>query len=79
MNNTERKIVGYFLLIPSIVSVFAFILQGLSQDKNLYQFTDFSRAWLGDYYGSGGGASSMLPVYFGLMAIAGAYLIKDPK
>jgi hypothetical protein len=29
--------------------------------------------------GGGGGYSSALPLYFGLMAIAGAYLIKESK
>jgi hypothetical protein len=33
--------------------------------------------WTG--YGYGYGYTSALPFYFGLMALAGAYLIKDKK
>lgn len=39
---------------------------------------NLSANWSGDIT-EGGGHSSSVPFYFGLMAIAGAYLIKDSK
>jgi hypothetical protein len=48
----------------------------------LTHFKD-SNEWTGTYdysrEGGGGGYTSALPFYFGLMAIAGAYLIKNKK
>ena len=42
------------------------------------QMEQFGRHWVGAYdSGDGGGFTSSLPIYIGLMAIAGAYLIKD--
>lgn len=60
----EKKIeciIGIFLLIPPILEVLSF-LDCLVQDA----------------YGSGAGCSSSpAPSYLGLMALAGAYLIKN--
>ena len=44
------------------------------------QMKSFGSSWRGtvDYYNEGGGGyTSALPIYIGLMALAGAYLIKD--
>ena len=47
------------------------------------QMEHFGSAWKGEYGfayndgGGGGGYTSGMPFYFGLMALAGAYLIKD--
>ena len=61
---TEKKIeciIGIFFLIPPILGVLSF-LSCLVQDA----------------YGSGAGCSfSPAPSYLGLMALAGAYLIKN--
>ena len=85
------KVLGYIILIPSLISVVLFIIQLYDADNetlNVFLFTP----WTGDYLThspssifnpggteGGGGYTSALPFYFGLMAIAGAYLIKDNK
>lgn len=60
--------------------MFFFLLQFIAPNI-LINFKE--TAWTGDYNysssGGGGGYSSSLPVYFGLMAIAGALLIRDNK
>ena len=81
MSKIERRILGYFLLLPALISVFSFIYQGYNDLELFYVVTgthkyDHSRFW-GRWFSSQEG--SLLPIYFGLMAIAGAYLIKDPK
>lgn len=72
------KIVGYILLSPALVSVLLFFIALLFSQDTLYNVGKFD-SWAGDYGGDGGGFTSALPLYFGLMAIAGAYLIKDKK
>ncbi len=68
-------IIGIILLFPPILGVLAFILQLFDAD------TDFSRlSNLGSYWTArfdAGGGMSAAPIYLGLMAIAGGYLIKD--
>jgi hypothetical protein len=74
------KIIGYILLAPSIVSVLLFFINLFSGEDILENLS--SKTWKGFIYVSengGGGFTSALPFYFGLMAIAGAYLIKDNK
>jgi hypothetical protein len=70
------KVVGYLLLSPALVSVLLFFIALLTKTKTLDNF-NYSRPWVGGY--DTGGFTSALPFYFGLMAIAGAYLIKDRK
>lgn len=72
------KLTGYILLIPALLSVLLFIakLLDIGTPISTFSFT----AWSGYYNANlGGGYTSALPLYFGLMAIAGAYLIKDNK
>lgn len=85
MKQDVTKIIGYILLTPSLISVLMFLSQLFKETK---LFTNFlSTIWTGrldfgysyDSGGGGGGYTSALPLYFGLMAIAGAYLIKDRK
>ena len=87
MKQDVTKIIGYILLTPSLLSVLMFLSQ-LFMDAETKLFKSFlSTIWTGrldygysfDSGGGGGGYSSALPLYFGLMAIAGAYLIKDRK
>jgi hypothetical protein len=83
MKQHSMKITGYLLLTPSVISVFIFLIQLISKNDLLKHFRQ--TIWTGEYdfgyaYESGGGGAgytSALPIYFGLMAIAGAYLIKD--
>jgi hypothetical protein len=78
MKNDVTKIIGYILLSPSLVSVIMFLAQLFTGDKLFKNF--MYTIWTGDFSGEGGGGyTSALPFYFGLMAIAGAYLIKDNK
>jgi hypothetical protein len=80
MNKNTEKILGWMLLTPPLVSVLLFFI-ALTGSDTLKKFDDFE-SWTGsiNYYadaGGGGGYTSALPLYFGLMAIAGAYLIKE--
>jgi hypothetical protein len=65
--NSEQK-AGLLLLLPSLLSVIPFIV------KLFDGFNDDS-FWTGYDVGDGG-FTSALPIYIGLMAIAGAYLFK---
>ena len=70
--NITIKIIGFFLIAPAVISVFLFISQliGPSENNGINKF--LYSAWIG-----GNGYTSPLPLYFGLMAIAGAYLLKE--
>ena len=68
-------IIGLLLLLPPILGVFAFILQLFGADthfSSLYHLSSDWTACLND-----GGGMSAAPIYLGLMALAGVYLIKD--
>jgi hypothetical protein len=74
------KIIGHILLAPALTSVLLFFIQ-LFTGENLMENL-ISITWVGTFYVKeygGAGYTSALPFYFGLMAIAGAYLIKDNK
>jgi hypothetical protein len=80
MNKDVPKILGYILLSPALVSVLIFLTQ-LFIDVDILDNFKFTM-WTGRVFvneGGGGGYTSALPFYFGLMAIAGAYLIKERK
>ncbi len=62
---TIIKIIGYALLSPALYSLV--VLLTLSFTTDYYS----ERIWLTGEF------SSTIPIHFGLMAIAGAYLIKD--
>lgn len=75
-------IAGFILLIPPLLSVFLFLINvydlnpgSISKLEGIESLT-----WTGDYYvdndGGGAGYQSPIPIYLGLMAIGGAYLIK---
>lgn len=71
------KIIGIILLIPPVISVIAFLINFIT-GKDLLTNMDSWR-WFGNWGGTDFAQTSPLPFYFGLMAIAGAYLIKDHK
>jgi hypothetical protein len=75
---TEGK-VGYFLLIPPLLSVLLFTANFLDFGDALSGMRHLSAEWTGDYGGQGGGYTSAAPIYLGLMAIAGAMLIKNGR
>lgn len=77
--NWEAKI-GILFLIPPIIGAFMFIFNLFDAGFELSYFpeawnciSDYSR-WENSSYGYA--ATPAIPLYLGLMAIAGAYLIK---
>lgn len=90
MKKTIRNIVGAIFLIPPILGVISFSLSLFGCQWKFASMQNLSPKWscyaakggphyekkygeIGTYYG----ATSATPIYLGLMAIAGAYLIKD--
>ncbi len=79
MKNSEiTNLIGYILLSPAIISVLLFFISLTTGADTLCKF-NYLDEWTGDYSGQGGGYTSALPLYLGVMAISGAYLIKDNK
>ena len=79
--NCEAKI-GVVFLIPPIIGVLFFVLNILGADLDFYSILE---SWNCidnyEYYSSSStsvvySSTPSVPIYFGLMAIAGAYLIK---
>lgn len=77
--NWEAKI-GILFLIPPIIGVIMFIFNLLDTGFDFQYFPD---AWnciydysKGEHSSYGYAATPAIPLYLGLMAIAGAYLIK---
>lgn len=86
MNNQEKAItkekklefwLGIFFLIPPILGVIAFVLCLFDIDSHFSRLSDLSGSWTNDFSSNGGGGMSAAPIYLGLMAIVGAYLIKN--
>ena len=84
MSNEEKALIkakkiecylGLFFLIPAILGAIAFILSMLNVDGDFVELRNLSYRWLAMY--EDGGGMSAAPIYMGIMAIAGAYLIKD--
>lgn len=74
-----QKTIGYILLFPPLLSVLLFSINLLSRNfSKIVGMTNLSSNWSGNM-GDNGGFMSATPIYFGLMAIAGAYLIKNSK
>lgn len=63
---------GVFFLIPPILGVIAFVLCLFDIDSHFSKLSNLSSDWT-----TGGGGMSAAPIYLGLMAIVGAYLIKN--
>jgi hypothetical protein len=71
-------IVGYILLLPPLASVAILFIEMYTLGRPRLRLFEhlFGTIWTG--VGSrSDGFTSALPLYFGLMAIAGAYLIKE--
>ena len=69
-------LIGLFLLIPPIIGVLLFLVTLLFDSVSVLNDFDYGSFWSGSR-GDDGGWSSPMPIYLGLMAIAGAYLIKE--
>ena len=71
-------IIGIILLVPVFLGVIAFVSNLFGSDGDFASMSDLSYKWTCDWSGeSGCGGMSAAPIYLALMAIAGAYLIKD--
>ena len=66
-----EKIIGYILLSPALISLITSVCEKIAIGN--VKATVFYKA-INDSLWTG-----YLPIYYGLMAIAGAYLIKDKK
>jgi hypothetical protein len=72
-----ERIIGIILLIPPTLSVVLFLLNLLSRGNgDIVEMRNLSSNWSGNIYGPGGGFTSATPIYFGLMAIGGAILLR---
>ena len=67
--------IGLFLLLPPILGVIAFVLQIFEADTDFSMMRELSSAWTAKY--DQGGGMSAAPIYLGVMALAGVYLLKD--
>lgn len=76
-NENTASIIGYILLIPPLFGILSFIINIV-----FLSYIEHSTVIFGNYYteffwwGSKN-RPSQFPLYFGLMALAGAYLIKN--
>lgn len=75
-------LIGILFLIPPILGVVFFIFSvfgaschSIAQLDELYD--GWTACWGYSNNGGGGGGMSAAPIYLGIMALAGAYLIKD--
>ena len=79
-----ERVVGIIFIIPPILGVILFLLDvfisfvGISNVRDLAALNNLSSEWTG-YSGEGGSYTSVAPIYLGLMAIAGALLLKESK
>jgi hypothetical protein len=86
MNNEEKALIkakkvecciGFFFLIPPILGAIAFIFNLLGSDGDFARMSNLSSSWTNDYAYNAGGGMSAAPIYLAIMAMVGAYLIKD--
>lgn len=80
-------IIGFILLLPPLLGVIAFILNIFNEEPgNFASLINLSENWavkircysgLNDNGIATAGATPAAPIYLGLMAIAGVYLVKD--
>ncbi|QEC68734.1 hypothetical protein FRZ67_16005 [Panacibacter ginsenosidivorans] len=76
-----ERVFGIILLIPPTIGVILFLINLVSNDPGrIPEMRNLSSNWTGDYNyardSGGGGYTSAAPIYLGLMAIAGALLLK---
>jgi hypothetical protein len=76
-NKVITTVIGYILLAPAVLSVIISVLniipgayQIMPNSLRLFQFYNYGYKY-SDGFGSG------LPIYIGILAIVGAYLIKE--
>lgn len=71
--------IGIVFLIPPILGVLFFILNLFGVDWDVVGLENLSEEWttVYGYDKGGGGGMSAAPIYLGMMAMVGAYLVKD--
>lgn len=70
-----ERVFGIILLIPPILSVGLFFINLIMDNPgDIPELRNLSSKWTGSF--DNGGYASTAPIYFGLMAIAGAILLK---
>lgn len=69
-------VIGILFLIPPLLGVFAFVLCLFGCEWELAMMGELSSNWTGSCYVEGG-YTSAAPIYLGLMALAGVWLVKD--
>lgn len=79
-----QKIVGYTLLLPSLFSVVIFFYLHIMNEAYSHTIPQIEAHVMGIYSSTfietgNTGNTSALPFYFGLLAIAGAYLVANDK
>lgn len=75
-----ERVIGIIFLIPPVLGVVFFLLNVFFyRIGDLPELDNLSSEWTGNYSGEGGGYMSAAPIYLGLMAIAGAMLLKESK
>ena len=72
-----ESFIGFFFLIPPILGVIAFVFSLFDNDGEFARMRNLSPNWTNDFSSNAGGGMSAAPIYLALMALAGAYLIKD--
>lgn len=70
-------VIGILFLIPPLLGVFAFVLCLFGCEWEFAMMRNLSSNWTNDYSLNGGGGMSAAPIYLGLMALAGTWLVKD--
>lgn len=72
-----EAMIGLVLLVPPLLGAIFFVISVFGGDGEVPQLGYLRSPWIADFSNEGGGGMSAAPIYLGLMAIAGAYLIKD--
>ena len=70
MIGVVQLLIGLIFLIPPILGAIFFICEVYGMDGNIISLNRLSGNWTGD-----SGAMSAAPIYLGLMALAGSFII----
>ncbi len=73
IEKTIECIIGIVFLIPPILGVLSFLICLFGGDGSFARMRELEGEW--SWHGEN--STSTAPIYLGLMALAGAYMIKD--
>lgn len=68
-------IIGIIMLVPVFLGIIAFIFDVFNVEEGFVSIDTLSEEWTTSFFYGGG--MSAAPIYLALMAMVGAYLIKD--